>query len=274
MVGGIQFGPDDVARLEVDEPVGTGADRLEVRGSFAGLRALVGGEEVLGEDRTAPAEGVEPERHRVLVDHLDGVVVQTLDPIDVPVGLDPHAGGGGIGRVLPIEDDVVGREGLAIVPDDVLLEPPDHPGAIPAEVAVVDGGDAGGQDRDKIAIGIVRRERLVENARGVGVLLAGAEVGVQKGRRLPPEDAQRAATATPGWRERRPRLRAGDPGGGEHARRHRGREPERGHRADKRATREMSCLDLADRVMERMFVHGLVPSSVIRRFIRSPRRGP
>ena len=66
VVVGIELAPDDVARLEVDEPVGPGADRLEVGRRVARLGADVVGEQVLRDDHAARAdEGVGPERRRL-----------------------------------------------------------------------------------------------------------------------------------------------------------------------------------------------------------------
>ena len=66
VVGRVQLAAHDVARLEVHEPVGTGADRLEVGRRLARLVALEGREQVLGDDHAAHAhEGVGPERRRL-----------------------------------------------------------------------------------------------------------------------------------------------------------------------------------------------------------------
>ncbi len=63
----IEFAAHHVARLEVDEPVRAGADRLEVRRRVAGFCARVVGVEVFRNDHAAHAdEGVGPERRRLV----------------------------------------------------------------------------------------------------------------------------------------------------------------------------------------------------------------
>ena len=49
-----------------------------------------------------------------------------VDPDDITVLADAHRGRRRVHDVLPVEDHVVGREGLAVVPRDVLLQPPGH----------------------------------------------------------------------------------------------------------------------------------------------------
>ena len=82
----VELAPDDVAGLEVDEPVGAGADRLQVGRRLARLAALEGLEQVLGDDHAVDAaEGVGPERRRLLEGDLDGVAVELVDLLDVLV---------------------------------------------------------------------------------------------------------------------------------------------------------------------------------------------
>ena len=67
VIVGIAFGPDQVARLELDEFVGTGADRLQIARRVARLRADIVAEMMLRQDRADRAdEGVGPERRRGL----------------------------------------------------------------------------------------------------------------------------------------------------------------------------------------------------------------
>src|SRR2546427_383681 len=56
VIGRVQFALDEVARLEVGEPVGPGAHRLQVGRRLPRLRALEALEEVLGEDHPAHAD--------------------------------------------------------------------------------------------------------------------------------------------------------------------------------------------------------------------------
>ena len=66
VVVGVDLAADHVARLEVDELVGAGADRLQVGRRVARLGADVVGEQVLRDDHAARAdEGVGPERRRL-----------------------------------------------------------------------------------------------------------------------------------------------------------------------------------------------------------------
>ena len=157
VVARVELAAHDVARLEVDEAVGAGADRLEVGGRLPRLVAPERVEQVLGDEPAVLAERLVPVRRRLLEDDLHAVLVEALDAVDVAVGADRHRGGGRVGGVLPVEDHVVGGEGLAVVPLHALLEVPDHPGAVTAEPAVVHGGDVGGEDGDQVAVGVVRR---------------------------------------------------------------------------------------------------------------------
>ena len=62
VIVGIAFGPDQVTGLELDEFVGTGADRLQIAGRLARLRADIVAEMMFRQDRTDRAdEGVGPE---------------------------------------------------------------------------------------------------------------------------------------------------------------------------------------------------------------------
>ena len=82
-----------VARLEVLELVGAGADRLEVGRRLARLGAGVVGEQMLGNDAAGGGDkGVGPERRRLLEVHLHRVVVDLLDD-DVLVGAAGQRGG-------------------------------------------------------------------------------------------------------------------------------------------------------------------------------------
>src|SRR5262245_43943214 len=101
---------------------------------------------MLGDERTVlPAEGLEPEWRRLLEYDLDRVVVESLDPVDIAIGSDGDRRSRGVGRVLPVEDDVVRGERPSIVPGHALLEVPDDPFAVAAKPAVVRTRDVGGQ---------------------------------------------------------------------------------------------------------------------------------
>ena len=187
-----------VARLEVLEHVGAGADRLEVGRRVARLGAHVVGVQVLGNDHALGAdEGERPERRRLVEQHLDRVVVDLLD-LDVLVG-----GAGGrrrrrIARVFPVEDDVVGGERLAVVPLHALLQLPGHRLAVGRQGAVLAAGNRLGQHRLQVAVGVPVGQRLVEEARAVLVLGADREVRIEQ-RRRPATTAPSACRRRRAW---------------------------------------------------------------------------
>ena len=203
VVVGVDVAAHDVARPEVDELVGPGADRLEVGRRLPALGALEGLEQMLGDDGAVLAERLVPVRRRLLEDDLDAVLVELLDAIDVAVRADRAGVRRRVGRVLPVEDHVVGGEGLAVVPLHTLLELPDDPGAVLAEPAVVQRGDGRGQRGDEVAVWVVASQRLVEDAGAVPVLGAGREVRVEQRGRLPPQHLELPAAAPLGGREHR-----------------------------------------------------------------------
>jgi hypothetical protein len=87
------------------------------------------------------------------------------------------------------------------MPLDVALELPGDREAVLRDAAVVEGRHLGREDRHQVAVGIERRQRLVEEPRAVVVLHADREVAVQDAHRLPPERLELSAAATPGGRE-------------------------------------------------------------------------
>ena len=99
-----------------------------------------------------------------LEDDLHGMRVELVDTVDLAVGRERPRGGRGIGRVLPVEHDVVGGEGLAVVPHDAALELPRHRRAVARHAAVVDARRLGCEHGQHIAVGIEPGERLVEDA--------------------------------------------------------------------------------------------------------------
>ena len=136
-----------VARLEVLELVGTGADRLEVGRRIARLVADIVGEQMLGNDRAGRSdEGVGPERRRLLEFHDDRVLIDLLDH-DVLVGAAGDRSRRRIAGILPGEDAVVGGERLAVVPGHALLQLPGHRLAVGRQGAVLAARDRLRQDR-------------------------------------------------------------------------------------------------------------------------------
>jgi hypothetical protein len=210
VIGRVELAAHGIAGLELDEPISAGADGTQVRRRLARLRPFERLEDVLGDDHAAgAAEGVGPERCRPLEHDLDGVRIEPVHTVDLAIRRERPRGGGRVGRVLPVEDDVVGGQGLAVVPDDAFLEVPDHPRAVARDAAVVHARQLRRQHRHDVAVGIEGGQRLVEDARRVLVLGARREVWIQQRGRLPPEDLQRSTTAAPRRRERRPCLRVG-----------------------------------------------------------------
>src|SRR4029453_12097651 len=93
VIGRVELAPNDVAGLEVDEAIGTGAHRLQVGRRLARLVALEGLEEVLGDDQSCrSAEGRRPEGRRRLERELHRVAVELVDPGDVPILADGDGG--------------------------------------------------------------------------------------------------------------------------------------------------------------------------------------
>ena len=198
VVVGIEFAADEVARLELDELVGAGADGRQIVRGLAGLGALVVGEQMFRQNAAiGPDEGVGPERGRLVEHDADREIIDLFDG-DVAVDADAHGRGGGIAGVFPGEHDVVGGEGLAVVPFDAGLEFPGHRFAVGGQPAVLDRGKFGREDRIEVAVHVPARERLVEQARAVLVLGAGGEMRIEQGRPLPPQQLQRAAAAALG----------------------------------------------------------------------------
>ena len=264
VVIGIDLAPDGVAWLEIHEPEGAGADRLEVGGRLARAGAPVRFEQVLGDDHAAEAaERVRPERLRRGEDELHRMAIELLDALDRAVRAVRDGGGSRIGDELPVEDHVVGGERTAVVPGHATLEAPDHPGPVLREAAVVDARDVGGEDRDDGALGIVGGQRLVEDAGGVLILGAGGEVRVQQGRRLPPQDSQRSAAPALARREARRLGLGGDAGGAQHLGGERRGETEADHRLHEAATAEAMRLDVLDERSDPGLVHHARASSIV-----------
>ena len=124
MIGRIDLRPYDIAGFEVDELIGARADGLKIGGRIARFVALIGLKQVLGDDHSARAdEGIGPEGRGLLELHLDRVIVDLLD-LNVLVGRDIIVRGGRVAGVLPVEDAVVGGEGLPVMPLHTLFQFP------------------------------------------------------------------------------------------------------------------------------------------------------
>ena len=245
VVARIGLAAQHVTRLEIDELVRPGAHWLDVGRVLARLGAAVLGKQVLRHDHAHGAdEGLGPEgrglgegdAHRVGVDLLD---------LDVAVDGHVDGGGGRVAAVLPVEDHVVGREGLAVVPGDALLELPGDHLAVGRQAAVVLGRNLGSERGHQVAFGVPAGQRLVKDARAFLFLGAAGEMRIQQHRALPPQQLQRAAAAAFGRLVGRHRgLCLGHAGMHQHHRGHRRRQAQADHLLDEAAPRQLARLDL------------------------------
>ena len=273
----VDLGPDPVARLELHQLVGPGADRLHHADGVARAGALERLEDVPGQEAAAREDGA-PERLRLLVDDLDGVLVQLVDAGHLLEGAARARDVGGIDGERPVEDHVVGGEGDTVVPHDAFLEPPDDPLAVLGEGAVLDGRDVLREDGGESAVGRRGRQRLVEEAGHRHVAEAAPEVGMQHRRRVPHEDAEIAAAPSLGRHEvGLARLGRRHAGRGEHLSGQGSADAERCHRLDEYAAGHAAALDLLDQLPKDRLVHGQVssgtqvPTARARRGVRSGR---
>ena len=212
-----------------------------------------------GQDQTGvPDEGPPPCGHGRLEDDARRVRVHLLDPLHVCEETDGRRSGRRVDDEFPREHDVVGAEGFAVVPGDVALELPRHRGAVAGDASVLQGGDLRSEDRDQVALGINCRERLIEEACRVQVLLPGGEVRVEQRRTLPPQQAQESASPAALRRERlhigARALRRGSTGQGEHLCCHRDGDAELGHRRRESASRQHTVLHVVDQDPRDLFV--------------------
>ena len=255
VIGRIELGADEVAGLELDEPVRTGADRLDHPHRLARPGALGRAEHVPGHEPVG-GEHHGPERLRLLEHDLDGVRVELVDPRHLVVVALGAARRRRIGRELPVEHHVVGGERGAVVPLHALLQLPDHPLPVAGEAAVAQGRDVLGEHRRVRALDGRRGQRLVEDARGGEVAEATPEVRAQQRGPVPHEDAQVAAATPPRRRERHlARLGRGRAGGGEELQGGRRGEPEPDHALDEAPAREPPLANLLNEIRNPAKMH-------------------
>ena len=154
----------------------------------------------------------------------------------------------GIRGVGVVEDEVVGREGLAVVPLHAALQLPGDGAPVLRDGAVLERRHFRRQHRDEVRLGVPARERLVEDA--------ASPAGPWCRRRNAGSAASAPArTASSGVRRRRPSsacsgaraLRPGDAAMGQHHAGHRDREPERQHAAHEVAAGKAAILHLSIR---------------------------
>ena len=204
------------------------------------------------------AERIGPERCRLLEEDAHRVAVDLLD-LDVLVAAGGHSRRGRVQRILPVEDDIIGREGLAVVPLDALLQFPGDGLAVSLQAAVLAVGNLFRQHRHQLTFGTVSGEGLVEDARGFLIFGADGEMRVDERRPLPPQQLERATAAALGRLVVELRLRLGDAIVGEHLTGHRRREAGSHHALHKAAAAQVAIFDLDDEVAKLLLVHGTLP---------------
>src|SRR5439155_26012029 len=109
-------------------------------------------------------------------------------------------------------------------------------------------------------VGVVGRQWLVEDPRGVPVLRADGEPRVEDRRRLPHEDLERSAASAFGRRERGLRRGGHDADAGQHLAGKWGRNSERKHPLDEPPSRDTSVCDVVQGGAEVVLVHALASS--------------
>jgi len=196
-----------------------------------------------------------PERRRCREDDAHGVGIDLLHP-ELAIAAQGDSRGGGVGGVLPVEDDVVRRERLAVVPGHAALQLPEDAAAVRGEPAVVAARDLRRQDRLQIAVGVPLRERLVEDPRSEVVFHAGREMRVEQRRTLPLDHPQVAAAAPlrrlvdgGRLRQRRAALAQHEPG-------HRQAHPAAQHPSDEVSPRQAAAPDPIDKSAQFLLGHG------------------
>ncbi len=179
---------------------------------------------------------VGPMRRRLGEGDTNCMIVDFLDRLDLLVFADRDRRRLGIFGVLPVEDEIIGCAGRAIVPFDALFQFPDDREAVLFQAVIFRGGNFRSEDRNQIAILVPSGERLIEEPAGLLILGADGEMRIEQGRRLPKQQLQRASS-TGFWRL------VGEGGGGlgdsrlaQHHAGHRSREADGDHTLYKLST--------------------------------------
>ena len=195
MVVGVALGQHQIARLEIDEHVGAGADGLQVGRRVARLAADVIRKQVFWQDHAVSADkGIGPVWRRLGEDDANAEIVNLFD-LDVLVARNRDRGGLRVSRIFPGEDDVVGGERFSVVPFDAAFQLPDHRAAVFGKPVVFLARNFGGQERHQIAFAVPSRQRLVKDPGAFLVLGSDGEMRVEQGYGLPIEQLQQAAAA-------------------------------------------------------------------------------
>ena len=182
-VEGVALVDGPVVGLEVDDAIGAGAQGggvLLLAGR--GGRADAAGELGSADDGGPGAdEGVvRIGRGRVQGDP-DGQVVDGLHRGDAVEGALAGAARVLVGAVAPGEDGILGRHVAAVGPFQALFQLPRDGLPVLGDPAVLQRGRLGGQGRREVAVGVVPGQGFQGDGRGVPVLEARGEVGVEQG---------------------------------------------------------------------------------------------
>ena len=214
---------------------------------------------MLGDDHAAHADkGVGPVGGRLLKDHLQRMIVDLLD-LDVAIGGDVIGSRVGIGRILPIEQAIIGCERLPIMPFHVLLQGPSDRQAIFRDAPALEARNLGREDGDEIAVRVPAGERLIEDARGLLILGADGEMRVEQGRGLPVEQFERTAAACLGGLIFEFRLSHGDAAIAQHLAYHRRAQAQGAHFLDEGTSRHRAGLHPRDQAAQLALLHVVSP---------------
>ena len=263
VVVGVDFGAQHVARLEIDEHVGAGADRLQIVRRLARLAADIVLEQVFWDDHAVGADkGVAPERRRLGEGDAYGEIVDLLD-LDVLVTGDRDRRRLRRPGVFPVEDDIVGRERHAVMPFDAAFQLPDHRAAVLGQSVILLARNLGGQHRNQIAVIVPSRQRLVKNPRAFLVLGADGKMRVEQGHGLPIQKSKQAAAAGLGRLVRDLGRGHGHPRLGQHHAGHRRRQADGDHLLHKGPPRQSAAFDFCNQIAKFPFLHRFGSSLVL-----------
>src|SRR5215831_14277346 len=120
-------------------------------------------------------EGPRPEGNRLEEDNPYRIWVKLFDPLHFFVDAARDSRRCWVADILPREYHIIRRKRLTVVPGDIALELPGHGQPVARHASVLHAWYLGREDRYQIGFGVPCRERLVENARRIDVLLADAE---------------------------------------------------------------------------------------------------
>src|SRR5262249_12873778 len=147
MVRRVALTSDKVTRLELDEAVRTGSDRLQVRGRSPRIGAFIRLEQMFRDDHPVRTDkGIRPEWSRLFEANADGQWIELFD-LYFLVAADRRRRGRGVGGILAVEYDIISGEGPAVVPRSVLLDFPIYRHAVGTPPAILDFGDLGSKHR-------------------------------------------------------------------------------------------------------------------------------